>query len=95
MSTAIETTKLTTEGRGKSITGKVIKKSGDKTISIFVERKVVHPKYRKIVKRFKKYLVHDADNIAKVGDVIEAREHRPFSKNKSFLLSRRVTVGVE
>ncbi len=62
------------------IQGTVVKKSGDKTISMLVERKVMHPKYHKIVKRFKKYLVHDEKNQANVGDVITAVECRPISK---------------
>jgi len=68
------------------ITGKVIKKTGDKTINVLVERKVLHPKYHKIVKKFKKYLVHDEKNEANVGDVVSAIENRPISKRKSFVL---------
>ena len=77
------------------IQGKVVKKSGDKTVSLLVERKVVHPKYHKIVKRFKKYLVHDEYNKAKVGDIITAVECRPISKRKSFRLKEIVQAGVE
>lgn len=77
------------------IQGKIIKKSGDKSVSILVERKVVHPKYRKIVKRFKKYIVYDESNSCNVGDVIEAIECRPISKNKSFKLNKTITEGVE
>ena len=68
------------------IQGKVIKKSGDKTISVLVERKVMHPKYKKIVKKFKKYLVHDEKNSAGVGDIVKAIECRPISKRKAFRL---------
>ena len=77
------------------IQGTVIKKSGDKTISVLVERKVMHPKYHKIVKRFKKYLVHDAKNEANVGDVVTAVECRPISKRKSFRLQKIVEAGVK
>lgn len=77
------------------IQGKVIRKSGDKSVSVLVERKVVHPKYRKIVKRFKKYIIHDEENSCHIGDVVEAIECRPLSKNKSFKLSRVVNTGVE
>lgn len=77
------------------ISGKVIKKSGDKTVSIIVERKVVHPKYRKIVRKFKKYLIHDESNSLKVGDVIEAIECKPISKNKAFKLNKTISLGVE
>ena len=47
------------------IQGRVISKAGDKSIVILVERKVVHAKYRKIVKRFKKYTIHDENHSAK------------------------------
>ncbi len=77
------------------IQGKVVKKSGDKTVSLLVERKVMHPRYHKIVKRFKKYLVHDEHNKAKVGDIITAVECRPISKRKSFRLKEIVQAGVE
>ncbi len=77
------------------IQGRVIKKSGDKTVSMLVERKVMHPRYHKIVKRFKKYLVHDEKNQANVGDVITAIECRPISKRKSFRLKEIVQAGVK
>ena len=70
----------------RQISGTVIKKSGKKTISIVVERKVIHPRYHKTVKRFKKYLVHDEKGQVSVGDTISAIECRPLSKTKSFRL---------
>ncbi len=70
----------------REIQGKVVKISGDKTISMVVERRVMHPRYHKVVKKFKKYLVHDERNELKVGDEIIARECRPLSKTKSFRL---------
>ena len=79
----------------REVQGVVIKKSGDKTISVLVERKVVHPRYRKIVKRFKKYLVHDEKNAANIGDTVVAIECRPISKKKSFRLKTILKVGVE
>ena len=68
------------------IQGKIVRKSGDKTVAIIVTRTVKHPKYHKMVKRYKKYLVHDEDNQSNVDDVISAIECRSFSKNKSFRL---------
>jgi len=79
----------------REIQGVVIKKSGDKTASILVERKVLHPKYHKTVKRFKKYLIHDEKNELKEGDVVIAIECRPLSKRKSFRLKRIVSTGVK
>ena len=68
------------------IQGNVIKIAGDKTVTVVVERRVMHPRYHKVVKRFKKYLVHDERNEVKVGDEIIAIECRPLSKTKSFRL---------
>jgi small subunit ribosomal protein S17 len=56
-----------------------------------VERRVMHPRYHKVVKRFKKYLVHDERNEVKVGDEIVAIECRPLSKTKSFRLKTVVS----
>jgi small subunit ribosomal protein S17 len=70
----------------REIQGIVVKKSGDKTVSLLVERKVLHPRYHKIVKRFKKYLVHDEKNDINVGDTVTAIECRPLSKTKCFRL---------
>ncbi|HEC1766280.1 TPA: 30S ribosomal protein S17 [Campylobacter lari] len=79
----------------KEIQGVVVQIAGDKTATILVERKVVHPKYRKIVKRFKKYLIHDERNELKVGNTVVAIECRPLSKRKSFRLKTIVSAGVE
>ena len=70
----------------REIQGNVIKIAGDKTVTVLVERRVMHPRYHKVVKRFKKYLVHDERNELKVGDEIVAIECRPLSKTKSFRL---------
>ncbi len=43
----------------RQITGTVIKRAGEKSATILVERKVLHPRYHKTVKRFKKYIIHD------------------------------------
>lgn len=77
----------------RQITGTVIKKAGEKTATLLVERKVLHPRYHKTVKRFKKYLVHDERNDAQVGDTITAIECRPLSKTKSFRLLDIVKRG--
>ena len=82
------------EPHKRIIQGKVVSKAGDKSVVILVERKVVHPKYRKIVKRLKKYTIHDENNSVKVGDVISAIECKPISKTKTFNLQNIVSVGV-
>jgi len=64
----------------------VIKRAGDKTATLLVERRVLHPRYHKTVKRFKKYLIHDENNDVNIGDTISAIECRPMSKTKTFRL---------
>ena len=66
------------------LTGKVVKKSGDKTISVLVTRQTTHPVYKKIIRVSKKYLAHDTDNKIIVGDSVRIQETRPISKNKSW-----------
>jgi small subunit ribosomal protein S17 len=79
----------------RQITGTVIKIAGEKTATVLVERKVIHPRYHKTVKRFKKYLIHDEKGEAKVGDTVSAIECRPMSKRKSFRLLEILKVGEE
>ena len=79
----------------REIQGVVVKISGDKTASVLVTRSVMHPKYHKTVKRFKKYLVHDEKNELNVGDSVIAVECRPLSKTKSFRLKTIVATGVK
>lgn len=77
----------------RQITGTVIKKAGEKTATVLVERRVLHPRYHKTVKRFKKYLIHDEKNDTNVGDTVNAIECRPLSKTKSFRLLEIVKRG--
>jgi small subunit ribosomal protein S17 len=79
----------------REIQGVVVKKAGDKTASVLVTRNVLHPKYHKTVKRFKKYLVHDEKNELNEGDTVIAVECRPLSKTKSFRLKKIVATGVK
>ena len=79
----------------REIQGVVVKKSGDKTASVLVTRQVIHPRYHKTVKRFKKYLIHDEKNELNEGDTVIAIECRPLSKTKSFRLKTIVATGVK
>ena len=66
------------------LSGKVVKKSGDKTVSVLVSRQTTHPIYKKIMRLSKKYLAHDSDNSNSVGDTVKIQETRPLSKSKSW-----------
>ncbi|MCZ4283008.1 30S ribosomal protein S17 [Kiloniella laminariae] len=64
--------------------GVVVSDKTDKTITVLVERRVMHPIYKKFIKRSKKYHAHDETNAVKAGDVVKIRECRPVSKTKSW-----------
>jgi small subunit ribosomal protein S17 len=66
--------------------GRVVSKSGDKTIVILIERRVRHPLYGKEIRMSKKVHVHDEENKAGVGDVVRVMETRPLSKLKRWRL---------
>ena len=64
--------------------GVVVGDRGDKTITVLVERRLMHPIYKKFIKRTKRYHAHDEANSAKVGDIVRIRECRPISKTKTW-----------
>lgn len=66
--------------------GVVTSDKTDKTITVKVERRVMHPLYKKYVRQSKKYLAHDETNSAKVGDKVSIQECRPISKRKCWVL---------
>ena len=66
------------------LSGKVIKKSGEKTVSVLVTRQTTHPIYKEIMRVSKKYLAHDTDNNITVGENVKIQETKPLSKNKSW-----------
>ena len=69
-------------GHRKIRKGVVVSKSGEKTVVVRGETRERHPIYGKVVRRFKKYHVHDEANTAKVGDSVTIMETRPLSATK-------------
>lgn len=68
--------------------GKVVSDKMDKTITVLIERKVKHPKYKKFIKRSTKLHVHDEENTCREGDTVLIKEGRPLSKTKSWVLHK-------
>mgnify|MGYP000773129718 FL=1 len=64
--------------------GVVVSDKQDKTVVVSVERQIMHPVYKKIVKRSKKFAAHDENNQFKVGDIVSIEESRPYSKTKTW-----------
>jgi small subunit ribosomal protein S17 len=62
--------------------GVVVSDAMDKTVVVRVERRIMHPIYKKFIRRSKKYAAHDEANQFKAGDVVSIRECRPLSKTK-------------
>jgi small subunit ribosomal protein S17 len=54
----------------------------EKTVTVLVERRFMHPVYKKFIVRTKKYLAHDETNLVKTGQNVKIRECRPISKRK-------------
>ena len=75
-----------TNNNGRVLRGTVVASKMTDTCTVAVERYVKHPKYKKYLRRTKKFLVHDKGNTANVGDMVEIKEVRPISKRKSFEL---------
>src|SRR5579859_5665699 len=66
--------------------GVVVSDVQEKTVVVRVERRVMHPVYKKYIMRSKKYAAHDEQNAFKVGDLVRIQESRPISKNKRFVV---------
>ena len=64
--------------------GTVVSSKADKTVIVLVERRFMHPIYKKTVKVSKKYAAHDSLNECNDGDVIKIIESRPISKTKQW-----------
>ena len=70
----------------RTLSGKVVSNTGDKTISVLIERFEKHPLYGKYVKRSSKIAAHDENNECKIGDTVTISECRPLSKSKAYRL---------
>ena len=70
----------------RTLTGTVVSNKMDKTIAVYVERKVKHPVYGKFIKRSTKVHAHDPKNECQIGDEVLVRECRPLSKTKTWEL---------
>ncbi|HEY5626441.1 MAG TPA: 30S ribosomal protein S17 [Nitrospira sp.] len=62
--------------------GRVVSNKMNKTVVVAVERSVMHPLYRKVLRRLTKFKAHDEQNVCNVGDRVRMIETRPISKDK-------------
>jgi small subunit ribosomal protein S17 len=66
--------------------GVAMRDARDKTVIVRVERRVMHPVYKKFIMRSKKYAAHDEENRVKNGEVVRIEESRPISKRKRWVV---------
>lgn len=62
--------------------GRVLSNKMNKTVVVAVERSVIHPIYRKVLRRLTKMKAHDEQNVCQIGDRVRLIETRPISKDK-------------
>ncbi|MFC1536346.1 30S ribosomal protein S17 [Pseudomonadota bacterium] len=75
----------------RRLEGVVVSNKGEKTVVVQVERKFLHPRYRKTVRSHKKYMAHDAENTCEIGDTVRIVESAPISRRKRWLMEAVVT----
>ena len=80
-------------GRRQERQGTVVSDKGDKTIVVKVDTIKAHPRYKKVVRRSKRFHAHDEQNAAKIGDVVKIVETRPISKTKNWRLAEILEVA--
>lgn len=75
--------------------GKVVSDKANKTVTVLVERRTMHPLYKKYVKQSKKYAAHDESNLFRAGDVVRIEECAPISKSKAWTVITSAPEGRE
>lgn len=82
---------MTTKHRMKAMVGRVVSDKMDKTVIVAVESRYRHRLYKKILRRTRKYKVHNEGNTAKAGDSVKIVETRPLSKEKRWRVAEIIT----
>ena len=72
----------------RTLVGRVVSDKMDKTVTVVVERQVMHPVIGKVVSRTKKYHAHNEGNDAKMGDKVVIEECSPISKTKAWKVAK-------
>jgi small subunit ribosomal protein S17 len=85
---AQETTATKPQTNTRTLVGRVVSDKRSKTITVLVERRVIHELYGKIVGRSRKYHAHDEKGEYKMGDLVEIAETRPISKTKNWVVTK-------
>jgi len=73
--------------------GRVLSNKMNKTVVVAIERSVIHPVYRKVLRRISKFKAHDEQNACNIGDRVRLVETRPISKGKHWRVVEVVEKG--
>jgi len=76
--------------KNRELLGVVVSNKMDKTVVVKIEYKILHPLYKKYIKKSKKFKAHDENNECNIGDTVKIVETRPLSKEKFFMLTEIV-----
>lgn len=82
---------MNTEKLHRTLSGKVVSNKTDKSLTVLIERKIKHPLYGKIMKRSKRYHVHDESNLYNEGDTVLIEECKPYSKTKTWVAIKLIS----
>lgn len=77
---------MTDRNLRKERVGTVSSNKMDKSIVVYVEQKIKHPKYGKFIKHSSKLIAHDEKNECNIGDKVKIMETKPLSKRKCWRL---------
>lgn len=75
----------------RTLEGVVVSNKAEQTVVVQVERKFLHPRYRKTVRSHKKYMAHDAENTCNIGDTVRIVESAPISRRKRWVMETVLT----
>ncbi len=75
----------------RTLEGVVVSNKAEQTVIVQVERKFLHPRYRKTVRSHKKYMAHDAENTCNIGDKVRIIESAPISRRKRWVMQDVLT----
>ncbi len=86
--------KKNNRGKRRKLKGCIVFSKTNKTITVIIVRKKKHVKYGKIIKKHKKYFVHDKNNDGSIGDIVSIIESNPVSKTKKWKLEKIINKSI-
>lgn len=81
-------------GMKRQLVGMVLSNKMDKTVTVRVERTIIHPIYKKYIRRRSKFAAHDSQNACSIGDRVLITESKPISKLKRWRVSQIIEKAV-